>query len=109
MVSGGARYNPVSSSYCSHISTTKRRNQTGRCSVAQPSKPLAQSSAVTAEGNGSASHHQQRLIRISEGQCALVLAFMTEHPQLAAKTIELQHGVTVADRRRLWQVLSDAL
>nr|XP_037279729.1 uncharacterized protein LOC119172683 [Rhipicephalus microplus] len=34
---------------------------------------------------------------------------MSEHPQLAAKAIELQHGVTVADRRRLWQELSDAL
>ncbi|XP_075750003.1 uncharacterized protein LOC142814702 [Rhipicephalus microplus] len=62
-----------------------------------------------AEGNGTASHQQQRLIRVSEGQRALVLAFMSEHPQLAAKAIELQHGVTVADRRRLWQELSDAL
>ncbi|XP_075726242.1 pseudouridine-5'-phosphatase-like [Rhipicephalus microplus] len=77
--------------------------------AAQLSKPLAQSSAVKAEGKGTASHQQQRLIHVSEGQRTLVLAFMTEHPQLMAKATELQHGVTVVDRRRLWQELSDAL
>ncbi|XP_075749206.1 uncharacterized protein LOC142814369 [Rhipicephalus microplus] len=34
---------------------------------------------------------------------------MDEHPQLVANAIELRHGVTVAERRRLWQELSDAL
>ncbi|XP_075747212.1 uncharacterized protein LOC142804308 [Rhipicephalus microplus] len=62
-----------------------------------------------AEGNGTSSQQQQRLTRVSETQRALVLAFMDEHPQLAAETIELRRGVTVDDRRRLWQNLSDAL
>ncbi|XP_075730859.1 uncharacterized protein LOC142774355 [Rhipicephalus microplus] len=34
---------------------------------------------------------------------------MDEHPQLVANAIELRHGVTIIDRWRLWQELSDAL
>lgn len=34
----------------------------------------------------------------------IVLAFMEQYPQLAQKASELQHGFTLAYRRRLWQL-----
>ncbi|KAH7981925.1 hypothetical protein HPB52_001806 [Rhipicephalus sanguineus] len=47
--------------------------------------------------------------RVSEGQREIVLAFMEEHPQLVSRAVELGPHFTVADRRRLWQQLADAL
>ncbi|XP_075740830.1 uncharacterized protein LOC142787110 isoform X3 [Rhipicephalus microplus] len=75
--------------------------------VPRLSKSLDQSSKIMAEGTSTDSQEQQWLLRVSEAQRAIVLAFMEEHPQLAAKAIELGHGFT--DPGRLWQELSDAL
>ncbi|KAH8042401.1 hypothetical protein HPB51_023059 [Rhipicephalus microplus] len=50
---------------------------------------------------GNERQQKQRLLHISDGQRALVLAFIEVHPQLAAKAIELEHSFTVADRRWL--------
>ncbi|KAH6920837.1 hypothetical protein HPB50_028176 [Hyalomma asiaticum] len=47
--------------------------------------------------------------RVSESQRELVLAFMEEHPEVTHKAAELQHGLTVAYKRRLWQQLADTL
>ncbi|KAH6943022.1 hypothetical protein HPB50_014029 [Hyalomma asiaticum] len=47
--------------------------------------------------------------RASESQRELVLAFMKQHPEVAQKAAELQHGLTVAYKRRLWQQLADTL
>ncbi|KAH7982025.1 hypothetical protein HPB52_002674 [Rhipicephalus sanguineus] len=47
--------------------------------------------------------------RVPEGQREIVLAFMEEHPQLVSRAVELGPHFTVADRRRLWQQLAEAL
>ncbi|KAH6919965.1 hypothetical protein HPB50_029048 [Hyalomma asiaticum] len=47
--------------------------------------------------------------RVYESQRKLALAFMEQHPEVAQKAAELQHGLTVAYKRRLWQQLADTL
>ncbi|KAL1479614.1 hypothetical protein MTO96_051711 [Rhipicephalus appendiculatus] len=47
--------------------------------------------------------------RVSEGQREIILAFMEQHPQLVSRAVELGPHFTLADRRRLWQQLADAL
>ncbi|KAH6939900.1 hypothetical protein HPB50_022019 [Hyalomma asiaticum] len=37
-------------------------------------------------------------------QREIVLAFMEQYPELAQKASELQYGLTLAYRRRLWQL-----
>ncbi|KAH6938340.1 hypothetical protein HPB50_008766 [Hyalomma asiaticum] len=39
-----------------------------------------------------------------QSQREIVLAFMEQYPELAQKASELQHGLTLAYRRRLWQL-----
>ncbi|KAH6933236.1 hypothetical protein HPB50_013802 [Hyalomma asiaticum] len=48
-------------------------------------------------------------LRVSESHRELVLAFMEQHPEVAHNTAELQHGLTVTYKRRLWQHLADTL
>ncbi|KAL1471197.1 hypothetical protein MTO96_023842 [Rhipicephalus appendiculatus] len=50
-----------------------------------------------------------RRTRVSGGQREIILAFMEQHPQLVSRAVELGPHFTLADRRRLWQQLEDAL
>ncbi|KAL1476754.1 hypothetical protein MTO96_036276 [Rhipicephalus appendiculatus] len=47
--------------------------------------------------------------RVSEGHLEIVLTFMEQHPQLVSRAIELGLNFTLAEWRRLWQHLADAL
>ncbi|KAH6945486.1 hypothetical protein HPB50_008725 [Hyalomma asiaticum] len=67
----------------------------------EPPKEGDRSSAGGGDGVPEPTRGKRAMV---QSQREIVLAFMEQYPELAQKASELQHGLTLAYRRRLWQL-----